>query len=252
MAVAAAKKKKRKTGSDWSWRLAGIALCAFFALGVIAGLSQSGRMLALRIEALLNRLPHTGRSELIPATYETFARPPAIERPAGTIALVEREDGFYELDSMGSLRGPVSLVGENDLPVLSGPGVESLGATQLLEIASQLIRGEATLSEMISEMHVKLDGSEELFLEWPRVEIELGAAQIATEIARAAQVLSLWRGRRELISQIDMTTPGEAVVRLKASIANHASGAEAETGGNASRTARIGAPRTRTAQMASR
>src|SRR5215472_9731838 len=112
VAVAAAKRKKRKTNSGWSWRLAGVALCAFFALGVITGLSQSGRLLARRLEALLQRLPHSTHSTLIPTAYRAFfLKQPRVEGPdtllAGSrieaIALAEHPDGFYQIDGEGGL-----------------------------------------------------------------------------------------------------------------------------------------------------
>ncbi len=227
--AAAAKKKKTKAGSGWSWRLAGIALCAFFVLGMLTGLSQSGRLLARRIEALLARLPHSGRSELIPAAYHTlrtralagenFRRLPVAlrTRPAlDAIALVEHADGFYQLDGKGELRGPISPADTADLPVLSGAGVETARASQLVEYAGQLVRAEAILSEIISEMRVERSGQSTLFLDQPRLAIALAPGQVPLQLARAARVLDLWRGHRELIGIIDMTTPGEAIVRPKA------------------------------------
>src|SRR5947209_1780940 len=159
----AARKKKTKAGSGWSWRLAGIALCAFFALGVITGLSQSGRVFAHRFEALLGHAPRSGRSELIPAAYRTFtfeslpgddeikrAAHPAMENAGALpVALVERSDGFYELVGGGELRGPISLADEPDLPVLSGAATETAPAGQLLDYAGQVIRAEAGLSAML-------------------------------------------------------------------------------------------------------
>src|SRR5215471_19953322 len=179
MAVAGRKRKKKKSsGSGWSWRLAGIALCAFFALGVITGLSQSGRVLARRIEALLEHLPHSSRLELIPAAYHTFffKEPTAgkfgwpsaaltVRGPTEAIVLVEHPDGFFQIDSEGGLHGPVSPADAADLPVLSGSGVENARALQLVEYAGQLIRAEAVLSTIISEMHVTSSGEMYLFLD---------------------------------------------------------------------------------------
>jgi hypothetical protein len=227
VAVAGPKKKKSKSSSGWSWRLTGIALCAFFALGVITGLSQAGRVLARRIEALLECLPHSGRSELIPAAYrvflfreptaEKFARPRvAVRSPTDTIALVEHPDGFYQIDSEGGLRGPVSPADTVDLPVLSGSGVENARAAQLVEYAGQLIRAEAALSAIISEMRVTSSGEVSLFLDRPHLVIALALGQFPLQLTRAARVLDVWRGHHELIGIIDMTTPGEAIVRPKA------------------------------------
>lgn len=219
MAVAAAKKKKRKSGAGWSWRLAGIALCAFFALGVITGLSQSGRIFAIRVETLLNLLPYHGRSGLTPVNYvpaRMVAPGGAAQSGAGALALVERGDGFYTLDAQGELRGPVSPSGQGDLPVLSGSAVKRARAEQLLEYASVLVRAEAGLSEMASEMSVGDDGAATLYLDHPPIAIALELDDTGSAIARAARVLNLWRGHRELIERIDLTTPGQAVVRLKA------------------------------------
>ena len=222
-AVAAAKKKKskRKSGSDWSWRLAGIALCAFFALGVITGLSRSGRIFALRVEAMLNLLPRQGRSALIPQGFS----PPGVSaaaRPSrhpgaagGAIALVERTDGFYALDGSGELRGPISPAAAGDLPILSGLGVSDARADRLVGYAEMLVRAEVNLSEPISEMRVGGNGAAILFPERSRLEVEVNLDDMPAELARADRVLRLWRGHREMLAAIDMTTPGQAVVRLK-------------------------------------
>jgi cell division protein FtsQ len=229
VAVAGSKKKRSKTGSGWSWRLAGIALCAFFALGVITGLSQSGRVLARRIQTLFQRLPHSGHSDLIPTAYHTFffkeptaenfGQPSAastLRARADAIALVEHPDGFYQIDSEGGLRGPVSPADTADLPVLSGSAVENAPAPQLVEYAGQLIRAEAILSAIISEMRVTSSGEMSLFLERPQLVIALAPGQFPLQLARAARVLDVWRGHRELIGIIDMTTPSEAIVQPKA------------------------------------
>lgn len=231
MAVAGSRKKKGKTGSGWSWRLAGIALCAFFALGVITGLSQSGRVLAHRIEALLQRLPHSSRSQLIPTAYHIlfFKEPTADDfgRSAATstlrarteaIALAEHSDGFYQIDSNGALFGPLPPAATADLPVLSGSGIEHAGASQLLEYAGELIRAEAVFAAIISEMHVTSNGEIRLYLDRPHLVIVLARARFPLQLARAAKVLEVWRRHRELIEMIDMTIPGEAIVRPKADV----------------------------------
>lgn len=240
-AVAGPKRKRSKTGSGWSWRLAGIALCTFFAFGVITGLSQSGRVLARRIEALLEHLPHSSRSELIPAAYHTFffkepragkfgrsAAALTVPGPTGAIALVERPDGFFQIDSEGGLRGPVSPADAADLPVLSGSGVEDARASQLVEYAGQLIRAEAVLSAIISEMHVTSSGEMRLFLDRPHLVIVLASAQFPLQLARAARVLEGWRGHRELLEMIDMTVPSEAIVRLQAETMERLNSANAQ------------------------
>jgi hypothetical protein len=229
VAVAGPKKKKSKPASGWSWRLAGIALCAFFALGVITGLSQSGRVLAQRIAALLDRLPHSGRSEQIPAPHHVllFEHPPGagFERspaamtghaPSEAIALLERPNGFFQIDSNGGLRGPVSSAGGANLPVLSGSGVQNAPASQLVGYAGRLIRAEAVLSAIVSEMSVTSSGEMRLFLDRPHLVIALASGEFPLQLVRAARVLEVWREHRELTGMLDMTIPSEAIVRPQA------------------------------------
>jgi hypothetical protein len=230
VAAAVAKKKKTRKGAGWSWRLAGIALCAFFALGVITGLSRAGRLFALRVEALLPLWVHPGRSALISVTYAGDAEPvPAVARkPVASVALVERTDGFYTLDAAGGLHGPVSPAMQGDLPVLSGVAVQNAPPAQLLEDAATLVRAEAALSEMVSEMRADGDGVATVFLDHPRLPILVTLDDAALEFARSAQVLRLWRGHQELIASLDMTVSGQAIVRLKPGVlekAKHAAGA---------------------------
>ena len=234
VAVAAAKKKKTKpkNGAGWSWRLAGIALCAFFALGVITGLSPSGRIFALRLRALLNLLPHQGRSALIaPALPPLLAGGVAVRAArsradaGGAIALVERADGFYTLNGEGELSGPVSPAGAGDLPILSGPAVRDAHPDRLVEYAGMLVRAEVNLSESISEMRVTEADAAILFPERSRMEIHVNPDDMTAEIGRVNRVLALWRGHRGLIAAVDMTTPGLAVVRLRPGALETARGA---------------------------
>ncbi len=220
--AAGVKRKKSKSGSGWSWRLAGVALCAFFALGVVTGLSQSGRLLARRIEELWQRLPHSSRSELIPTAYNAFfkssdirnigrASPRSVVRRE-PIALAKHPDRFYELDSDGDLFGPVSPADTPDLPVLSGGGIEHAAAAQLLEYAGELIRAEAALAAVVSEMRVTSDGETRLYLDRPQLVIVLAPGGFPLQLSRAAKVLAIRRERGELVRMIDMTVPGEAIV----------------------------------------
>jgi len=226
VAVAGSKKKKRKAGSGWSWRLAGIALCAFFALGVITGLSESGRVLARRIHALLQRLPHSNRSDLVPAAYRAFHfEKPVVQdytqssalpvgRPrADQIALVEHADGFYQLDSTGRLVGPVSPAASGDLPILSGGGVENADPSKLLQYGGDLVRAEVQLSTIISEMRVSRDGELRLYLDRPHLVIIMSPDRFLSQLARISSVLQMWREHRELIGTIDTTVSDEAIVR---------------------------------------
>lgn len=229
VAAAVAKKKKSRKGAGWSWRLAGIALCAFFALGVITGLSRAGRLFAVRVEAVLPLWTHLGRSALVPDTYGGDARPtPRVARKlVASVALVERNDGFYTLDSAGDLHGPVSPAMQGDLPVLSGLAVENAPPAQLLEDAATLVRAEAALSEMVSELRTDGDGVGTVFLDHPHFPILFTLDDASLEFARSAQVLRLWRGHQELIASLDMTVSGQAIVRLKPGVlekVKHAAG----------------------------
>jgi len=205
--VAAAKKKKTKKAADWSWRLAGIALCAFFALGVFAGLSRSGRSLAQRVEALIRAMPRLSANR--PDASGSAAR-----GPEGAIALVERGDGFYALDAGGALRGPVSPAAESDLAVISGPGADASGL-QLLDYARVMVQAEAALGLTVSEMRVSTDAEATLYLERPAIPLTIDPEDSGVEFARAAQILALWHGRCDLIAALDLTIADQAVVRVR-------------------------------------
>ena len=223
----AAKRKKIKSGTDWSWRLAGIALCAFFALGVITGLSHSGRIFAQRVTALLRAVPYFNRSALISVPS---AAAPTAHLSSAMIALVERPDGFYELDDRGGLRGPVSPDAESDVAILSGPAAaESVGA-QLVDYARTLIAAEATLGVPVSEMRVGANGDATLYLERPAIAIVIEIPAPMAELGRAAKILGLWRGHSELIAAMDLTVPGQVIVRMRDGTSNSAGGGELNAG----------------------
>jgi hypothetical protein len=212
VAVAASKKKKAAKGSGWSWRLAGFALCAFFTLGVATGLSGGGHELARRVTGLLHLAP-----QVFPSTAgPTGLASPVIQgSPGSAIALVERGDGFYTLDSVGGLRGPVSPANENDMPILSGAALANASSAQLLTYASILVRAEASFGAAISEMRCDRDDGGILYLERPPLSITIDFAEASVELERANQILALWRGHRDLLVAVDMTVPGQAVVSLR-------------------------------------
>lgn len=208
----AAKRKKAKKASDWSWRLAGIALCAFFALGVITGLSRSGRSLAARVETLLRMMPLTSRSALLPPQLPL---PVILSAKPTAIALVKRPDGFYALDSDGALRGPVAPIAEGDLPIVDGPSTVAASGQQLVGYASLLVRSEAALGLVISEIRIDSDETATLYLERPAIPIMIDIAPAPQELARSMRILGLWRDRVNLVAAIDMTVPGQAIVRVR-------------------------------------
>jgi hypothetical protein len=207
--VAAAKRKKTSKAAEWSWRLAGIALCAFFALGVAAGLSRSGHSLAQRLETLFRALPRL-------SAMRSAGTAEASLSDEGAVALVERRDGFYALDAAGGLRGPIAPVAAGDLAVISGAGADAAGA-QLLDDARLMIRAETSLGPAVSEMRVSDDRTATLFLEQPAFAITLDLQNAPLELERVARILALWRGRQGLIAAIDLTTADQAVVRIRAS-----------------------------------
>jgi hypothetical protein len=236
-----------KAVAGWSPRLGGLVVCAFFALGVMTGFSTTGRAVTLRACATLNSYRDQIMDSLAPARaaaagycavlvqwaggagiYHHDGRGPgaaalsAGDMREGAIAIVERRDGFYELFRGGELRGPVSPGGQGDLPVLSGSALDNARGTQMVDYAAVLVRAETQLSEIISEMRVGDDGTASLFLERERTEVVIDLDRATIEIQRAIKVRQQWQGRENLIAALDMTTPGQAVVRLHAGEGHHA------------------------------
>ncbi|MGH7986358.1 MAG: hypothetical protein ACREQX_08750 [Candidatus Binataceae bacterium] len=220
-AAAVAAKKKSKSGTQWGWRLAGIVLCVFFALGVITGLSRPGHVLGERIRQVVNFWSRAGHSplaggDLAPGPGSGLAA--ILPRlAAAPVALVERSDGFYTLSRGGELRGPVSLDEVGDLPVLSGAGVNDVRGGKLLRYAAEMVRAEAVLSELVSEMRVGDDQTATLFLERSHTSIVFQLDDAGVELAHAARVMRLWRGHDQLVARVDVTTPGQAVMEFRAS-----------------------------------
>ena len=225
VAVAAAKKKKNTTSaSQWGFRLVGIVLCAFFVLGVITGLSRPGRTLALRVQTILNLWPGPGHSSIIPAAFlgGTLIEPTAHRRAqrstltlGSAIALVQRDDGFYALDSDGGLFGPVAPATQGDMPILSCAGALTAQPAQLIDYAEALVRAEAGLGAVVSEMRIGTDRTATIFLEHPRIEVAFDIDRTAVELPRAVAVLRMWRGHEDLIASLDLTTPAQAVMRMQ-------------------------------------
>jgi len=245
VAVAAAKKKKKESASGWSPRLAGVLLCAFFVPGVITGFSEAGRRVALRAKNLFTVWADRTLAKLGPFRHaaDTFDQSIApievllkLKHPApepaltgevevsrarnaqnadDSIAIVERHDGFYALLARGEIRGPVSPAQQPNLPIMSGPGVESAKAPDLLDDAAILVRAEALMSSLISEMRIDNDGTASFYLDRERMAVVVDLDQQAVELPRALDVLKQWQGRERLIAMLDMTTPDMAVVRLK-------------------------------------
>jgi len=224
--------------------MGGLVVCAFFALGVMTGFSTAGRTVALRASGSLNSYRAQILDSLAPARtaaasysavvvewagragiYRRGMQAPAASSAGdlrdGAIAIVERHDGFYELFSGGELRGPVSPGKQGDLPVLSGIALDNALGAQMVDYAAELVRAEAQLSEIISEMRVGDDGTASLFLERERTEVVIDLERATAELQRAIKVRQQWQGRENLIAALDLTTPGLAVVRLHEVESNH-------------------------------
>ena len=226
--------------------MGGLVVCAFFALGVMTGFSNTGRAVTLRASATLSIYRDQILDSLAPArkaaqSYydvlvqwaeraglyrstshgEISAAISTTDLHEGAIAIVERRDGFYELYRGGELRGPVSADKQGDLPVLSGSALDSVRGAQMVEYAAVLVRAETQLSEIISEMRVSDDGTASLFLERERTEVVVDLDSATAELGRAIQVRQHWQGRENLIAALDLTTPGLAVVHLHQPEGNH-------------------------------
>ena len=98
---------------------------------------------------------------------------------------------------------------------MSGPGVEGAKGLDLLDDAAVLVRAEAQMSNLISEMRVDNDGTASFYLDRARMAVVVDVNREEIELPRALDVLKQWQGRERLIAMVDMTTPDMAVVRLK-------------------------------------
>jgi hypothetical protein len=205
--VAVAQRRKKKRNSEWGGRLLGVVLCAFFALGVYAGVSVANRLRAS---------DQSGRLSGIIAKLHLRPRRNLPQRASdGAVAMVERSDGFYTLSGSGELRGPVSSQAVSDVPIISGPGLDSMTGAEMLDCAGLVVRAEAALSELVSEIRIESDGTATLYLERSHTVLVLDRGGASDELAHAAAIMNRWRGHLNLMTGLDMTTTGEAVVRLR-------------------------------------
>jgi hypothetical protein len=216
----AVRKKKTQSVSDWSWRLAGVVLCAFFGLGMLAGLGVARRSSVLAVPSRLLEYGSRLLKGISPLSRAALAQPQLFpsSHHGFAVAMLERKDGFYALSSTGELRGPVSAQAEDDLPILTGAVLENARPAELLEYAETLVRAEAALGELVSEMSVAEDSTAALYLERSRTEIDLDLANSAPELEHASFLLRSWRGHRDHIAALDMTMPGQAVMRLTSAL----------------------------------
>jgi hypothetical protein len=207
----AARRGGGKKSSEWGARLGGCALCGFFALGIVVGVHAAGGLDALQgLSSWTGFLRRTISSLHLSAGVSARTK-----GSAEKVALIERKDGFYAFGADGDTSGPLSANAADDLPVISGPAIEAANGERLLDYAAIIVRAEAALSATISEMRVDNNGLISMFLRRSRTEIALDFNNAALELDRASIVFARWRGHQDMISVLDMTTPGEAVVRVR-------------------------------------
>lgn len=203
----------------WSSKALGLVLCAFFVLGMATGLSSAGRALAARARVTLASYWAEAAGTFTQwrdrTTESAMLAPLPRSAPGDAVAMVERRDGFYALFAEGELRGPVQASRAGDLPILSGAAVQTAGASDLVRYAATLVRSEVALSGLISEMRVDGDGTVSLFLDRSHTELRVDLDDAPAQLKRATEVLGQWRGHEQLVAMIDMTTPGQAVMRLR-------------------------------------
>lgn len=221
-AVAKRSKGAAAARNSWGWssKALGLVLCAFFVLGMVTGLSQAGRALATRARITLASYWAAAAETFTQwrdRTTESAVLMP-IARPAqgDAVALVERHDGFYALFAEGELRGPIQAARAGDLPILSGAAVQTADAQDLVRYAAALVRSEVALSGLVSEMRLDGDGTVSLFFDRSHTELRIDLENAPVELKRVTEVLGQWRGHEQQIAMVDMTTRGQAVMRLRA------------------------------------
>jgi len=209
------------TRNSWGWssKALGLVLCAFFVLGMATGLSPAGRALAARARVTLASYWAEAAGTFAQwrdrTTESAMLAPLPRSAPGDAVALVERHDGFYALFAEGELRGPVQASRAGDLPILSGAAVQTAGAPDLVRYAATLVRSEVALSGLVSEMRLDGDGTVALFFDRSHTELRVNLDEAPAQLKRATEVLGQWRGQEQLVAMIDMTTPGQAVMRLR-------------------------------------
>jgi len=94
--------------------------------------------------------------------------------------------------------------------------VQTAGAQDLVRYAAALVRSEVALSGLVSEMRLDTDGTVSLFFDRSHTELRVDLDDAPAQLKRATEVLGQWRGHEQQIAMVDMTTPGQAVMRLRA------------------------------------
>ncbi len=233
-----ARRSGEKTG--WQPRTAGAVICAFFVLGVMTGFSTTGHQITLRavssvtdfIDSIASTMHPTSDallrssaeirdrlrdSKFLEAATRLLGRAPIVKLTATEtppIAMVRRGKDFYALAGDGELTGPIDPRTQVDLPILSG-AIDDASRVQMIAYADALVRAETILSQLISELRVHEDGTATLCLERERTELTIDLGNVPHELARSIEVMKQLSGREQMVAALDMTMPGEAIVRLR-------------------------------------
>jgi hypothetical protein len=233
-----ARRSGEKTG--WQPRTAGAVICAFFVLGVMTGFRATGHQITMRavssvaeftdsISATMHpasdammRSSSVIRDQLrasrfLQAAVRLIGRAPIVKLTVTEpppIAMVRRGNDFYALAEDGGLTGPIDPRTQVDLPILSGT-IDDASRVQMIAYAGVLVRAETILSQLISEMRVHDDGTATLCLERERTELTIDFDNLPHELARSIDVMKQLSGRERMVAALDMTMPGEAIVRLR-------------------------------------
>jgi hypothetical protein len=233
-----ARRSGEKTG--WQPRTAGVVICAFFVLGVMTGFSTTGHQITMRavssVTAFTDSIAATMHpasdammrsssairdrlrdSKFLDAAIRLLGRAPIVkltETETPPIAMVRRGNDFYSLAEDGGLTGPIDPRTQVDLPILSG-SIDDASRVQMIAYAGVLVRAETILSQLVSEMRVHDDGTATLCLERERTELTIDLDNVPRELARSIDVMKQLSGREQMIAALDMTMPGEAIVKLR-------------------------------------
>jgi hypothetical protein len=224
----------------WRARTGGLVVVAFFAMGMVTGVSALGHSMTARaiesVRPLVNSISLAVAPARAAAIGKYFAAIAWVDRakllgsrkhipiPSGLtgysseppVALVRRGADLYELSSDGGLHGPVSPAATADLPLITNLRHDPLSGADAVVFAALAVRAEAALGQLISELRVNADASVTLCLERSRLEITIDSDRAPDELEGARAVLKRLEGRERMVAAIDLTTPGEAVVRLRA------------------------------------
>ena len=149
-------------------------------------------------------------------TESAVLAPIARPRQGDAVALVERHDGFYALFAEGELRGPVQPSRAGDLPILSGAAAQTAGAQDLVATRPRWCAPRWRCRGWSPRCGWMATARCHSFFDRSHTELRVDLDDAPAQLKRATEVLGQWRGQAQLIAMVDMTTPGQAVMRLRA------------------------------------